>query len=185
MSFSFNKLTTHNPKVAGSNPGPATKSFKYFRASAGIPAKGVVPVRCREFSPYPAFFKRIRFKYPTRPWSLTTASTRKACLPKIITPLEPCPRPGAGASLVINLPLYHADSKSKRHIRYQGSVRLPLSGIQSVPRSGSGHSLLNWAGFQLIQETGVGNVASISPPPRSPILFECAGRRDSRAFMAH
>jgi hypothetical protein len=53
-------------------------------------------VRCREFSPCPAFLKRIRLqtklryclrlKYPTRPWSLTTASPRKACLPKIITP---------------------------------------------------------------------------------------------------
>lgn len=127
----------------------------------------------------------LRLKYPTRPWSLTTASTRKVCLPKIITPLETCPRAGADASLVINLPLYHADSTSKRHTGYQGSVRLPLSEIQSVPRSGSGHSLLNWAGFQLVQETRAGNVASISPPPRSPILFECAGRRDSRAFMAH
>jgi hypothetical protein len=26
MSFSFSKLTTHNPKVAGSNPAPATNN---------------------------------------------------------------------------------------------------------------------------------------------------------------
>jgi hypothetical protein len=31
MSFSFNKLTTHNPKVAGSNPAPATNQINNLR----------------------------------------------------------------------------------------------------------------------------------------------------------